>query len=440
MQTTPIATMRSIIRVAAFVVLSICGVRTVAAGGSPPEPVWPPTNFPISFWCGPPEPYITMDQYRQIAAAGFTVVMPPCDGEMTVARNHKILDTARATGLKAIIQDSRMPVSVSGNPMALTSIKAIVKEYKRHPALMGYFIADEPGADAFAGLAEVVAELKKLDPDHIGFINLLPSYATSDLNTTPSQLHTETYDRYLNLYLQTVKPAVLSWDFYHFLNNGDRAGFYGNLYAAQRAISGIQPETTPFWQIVLSVQHGPYRALTEAELRFEAMQTLVFGGSGLVYFTYWQPNDPSFKWSNAIRNRDGTPGPLYEPVKHVNAEVKTLARYLYGAELIATFQSGTIPPDGRANGGDVPIRVVGPGDLSVGFFRGSGGYVYVLAANRDYKTAVSTAISFNVGSHDLELLDRATNKWKKTGTLGVDGRKEVKVDLPAAGAALVRWL
>ena len=47
--------------------------------------------------------------------------MPPCEGEATVARNLKILDTARATGLKAVIQDSRMPLSFTGNNTALAN-------------------------------------------------------------------------------------------------------------------------------------------------------------------------------------------------------------------------------------------------------------------------------------------------------------------------------
>jgi len=409
-----------------------------ARAAAPTEPNWPPKVFPISFWCGPPEPYINTDQYRQIAAAGFTVVMPPCEGEATVARNRKILDTARSTGLKAIIGDPRMPLSVTGNPVALANIKAIVKDYKRHPALMGYFITDEPGAEAFAGLAEVVAELKKLDPEHVAYINLFPNYASSDLNTTPSQLQTDTYDRYLTRYMQTVKPDVLSWDHYHFLTGSDRVGFFGNLYAAQRAVDATNPPTS-FWQIVLSVQHGPYRPLTEAELRFEAMQTLVFGGSGLVYFTYWTPNDPSFKWSNSIRNRDGTPGPLYEPVKHVNEEVRTLAKYLYGALLVSTFQAGEIPPDGRATGGDLPVKVTGAGNLSVGFFRGAGGFVYTLMTNRDYRTPANTVLSVNVGKRDIEQLDIARNKWKKTGASANDATTTVPLEIPAGGAALVRW-
>jgi len=431
--------MQSIMTTIAYVMLALAPGVAPSAGADTAEPNWPPKNFPITFWCGPPEPFITTDQYRQIASAGFTVVMPPCEGEATVARNRKILDTARATKLKAIISDARMPMAITGNGTALANLKAIVKDYHGHPALMGYFITDEPGAAAFAGLAEVVAELKKLDPQHIAYINLLPNYATSDLNTTPSQLQTDTYDRYLGRYMQTVKPDVLSWDYYHFLTDSDRTGFYGNLFAAQRAVAATEP-ATPFWQIVLSVQHGPYRPLTEAELRFEAMQTLVFGGSGLVYFTYWTPNDPSFTWSNSIRNRDGTPGPLYEPVKHVNAEVRTLAKYLYGALLVSTFQSGDIPSDGRGTAGDVPVHVTGPGNLSAGFFRGVGGYAYALITNRDYKAAANTALKLNVGKRDVELLDLATNKWKKVGSTATDGDTAVPLELVPAGAALLRWL
>ena len=79
----------------------------------------------------------------------------------------------------------------------------------------------------------------------------------------------------------------MSWDHYHFTTSGDRPGSSATCMPCS-APYGTQPAIA-FWQIVLSVQHGPYRALTENELRYEAMQTLVFGASGLVYFTYWLP-------------------------------------------------------------------------------------------------------------------------------------------------------
>ncbi len=408
-------------------------------GGQEKNTGWVPKSFPITFWCGPPEPFITAEQYRAIADAGFTVVMPPCEGEATVARNRKILDLTAKTGLKAIISDSRMPLSLSHNPSGAAALRSIVNDYRKSPALMGYFLTDEPGANAFEDLAEVVAELHRLDPDRMVFINLLPNYATSDLTANPSQLNTLTYDQYLDRFMQVVKPDVLSWDHYFFLEGADRPGFFGNLAAAQHASNATQPPA-PFWQIVLSVQHGPYRALTENELRFEAMQTLVYGAKGLAYFTYWEPNDPSFKWSNAIRRRDGSPGTLYEPVRKVNAEVRALGKWLYDAKVEETFQTGKIPPDGKSQPEFSLVKAAGTGDLSIGTFWGDKGFVYVLVTNRDYRSGVKTQIGLQVGKRAVEQLDLATGKWRELGGKpGVEGLLSLPVEMGPSGAILFRW-
>jgi hypothetical protein len=390
-------------------------------------------------WCSPPDAFITPEQYARIAQAGFTVVSPPCGGTGSVARNKKILDLAAGAGLSAIIADDRMPLKITGEPNAAARIKAIVSDYKKHPALLGYFITDEPGAAAFGGLAEVVAELRRLDPARLAYINLFPNYASTELTAHPSQLGTDTYDAYLAAYMSTVKPQMLSWDHYHLMLNGDRAGFFANLASGAKAASSAMP-SVPFWQILLSVKHGGYRALNENELRYQAMQTLAYGAQGLSWFTYWLPDDSSFHWSDSIMNADGTPGPLYEPVKHVNAEVHAIAEWIYGAITVGTFQTGTVPPDGTPASDDLPVHVVGPGNLTVAMFRQAGGYAYVLATNRDYKSVVSTELAISVSDKKLEMLDIASGKWSQAkGDKDNDDRTHIKFDLPAAGAALIRW-
>ena len=399
---------------------------------------WPPKSFPITFWCGPPDPYITLEQYRAIADAGFNLVMPPCEGEASVARNRRILELAAKTGLKAVIGDARMPLALANNPKGKKALSDIVSDYRKSTALMGYFLTDEPGANSFGDLADVVAELHRLDPNRMVFINLLPNYATTDLTANPSQLNSLTYAQYLSRFMEVVKPDVLSWDHYHFLKEGDRPGFFGNLAAGQRA-AGASVPPTPFWQIVLSVQHGPYRALTENELRFEAMQTLAYGGRGLAYFTYWQPGDPSFQWSSSIRSRDGSPGPLYAPVKAVNAEVKALGMWLLDAQIDETFQSGTIPPDGTPASEDSLVKAAGESRLTVGIFRGAKGYIYVLAANRDYKAGAKGQLTLSTGKHTVEQLDLKTGKWSAWAGKPVADTVSGEVLLGPAGAVLLRW-
>lgn len=382
---------------------------------------------------------MTRDQYHLMAEAGFSVVMPPCEGGGTVQANRKILDMAKDEGLGAIIADGRMPLKIAGDTHAAQTIKEIVTDYKRHPALLGYFLVDEPGADAFAGLAEVAAELRRLDPDHLVYINLFPDIASTNLNTTPSQLGTDSYAQYLDRFVQTVHPQVLSFDDYTLLRSGDRPGFFGNLREVQQAADGATPPI-PFWQIVLALQHLSYRLPTENELRFEAMQTLAHGGQGIAYFTYWLPPGSSGLSGPGIMNRDGTPGPLYEPVKHVNADVRAIGKYLYGAKLLSVFQAGTVTPDGVAAPDSSLAHPAGPGDLTIGVFRGEQAHVDVLVTNRNYKSAVSTKVALDVGAHKLEQLDLATQRWKKaTGTQDSDGNTVLSVDLAPAGAALIRW-
>jgi hypothetical protein len=365
--------------------------------------------------------------------------MPPCEGKATKARNNKILELARQTGLKAIISDERMPLAISGKPEALPAIKAIVNDYHKHPALMGYFLTDEPGAEQFAGLADVVAEFKRLDPDHLVYINLFPNYASTNLNAKQSQLQTDSYDAYLSAFMKTVHPSLLSWDHYNLTKHGDRPGFFGNLYSALQ-VANVPDNVKPFWQIVLSVEHGDYRKLTENELRFEAMQSIVFGVSGLVYFTYWLPNDPSFTWENAIANRDGTPGPLYDGVKRVNKEVTTLQKYLYNSLWVETFQTGDIPSDGRGPIADDTIRVTGGSNLTIGVFRGAEGYLYTLVTNRNYTAAASAIMSINLGKRPVEMLNLQTNKWSAIATRrDSDDNTNFTLDLSPAGADLIRW-
>ena len=395
-------------------------------------------TFPISFWCGPPDSFITTEQFRLIKNAGFTIVAPPCEGANTVERNKKILDTAKAVGLKVLLADARMPLSVENMPNAKENLKSIVKDYSRHPALFGYFVTDEPGAGRFSGLAEVVKTLRQLDSAHTAYINLFPNYASNNRQIPQSQLQTDSYLDYLQKYVRTVTPDVLSYDHYHFLQEGDRPGFFGNLEDAQRV---AKTANIPFWNIVLSVQHGPYRALSENELRFEAMQTLVYGGKGLVYFTYWLPQDDStFQWKHAIMNRDGTPRPLYEPVKKVNGEVQALAKWLYTSNIIRTWHTGNIPTDGRPQPSDLPVRSAGEGDLTMGMFRDPKGNVLLMVTNRDYRNNVKSKIRLSIGSHTIESLNLTNGKWSKvTGAKDGEEATLVDVDLSPAGTMLFRW-
>ena len=79
------------------------------------------------------------------------------------------------------------------------------------------------------------------------------------------------------------------------------------------------------------------------------MQTLAFGGKGLLWFTYWQPEAKG--WGDAIINFDGTPTRQYDEIKRINADVQLFGKYLLPAKSVAVLSTGAIP--------GVPVRLAG---------------------------------------------------------------------------------
>src|SRR5687768_14261122 len=181
-----------------IILLSLCAPARAAERG----------EFVVSYWYGPPPKFTTIEHYRRIKEANFNVVFPPraLDPTLTVEQNLKVLDLCRTLNLRAVVYDPRMPRSLSA-PGAKAAIDATVAAYQHQPALMAYFITDEPGAAEFAGLGDVAAYLKAKDPHHPAYVNLFPTYAAPG-----SQLGTETYEQYVDQFVKAVDPFVISYD------------------------------------------------------------------------------------------------------------------------------------------------------------------------------------------------------------------------------------
>jgi chondroitin AC lyase len=369
------------------------------------ERAWQPETFPISYWCGPPPQFTTIERYREIKDAGFTVVFPPCGGA-TPELNHKILGFCKELGLRAFVQDPHMPLAIGGDAKPKAAIDAIVREYADESALAGYFITDEPGAGAFEGLSEVVAALRERDPKHVAFVNLLPNYAT------PAQLGAATYDGYVRGFIERVKPFAISYDHYTFAA-GNAQSFYDQIKAVRSITNDAK---LPFWNIVLAVQHGPYRNLTEPELRWQAMNTLAFGGKGLLWFTYWSPGgmDKSFEWQHAMINPDGTKDPHYEMIAKINRDVRAIGDELLGATSLDVYT----PPEVRPTTRSTTAAASTPNsELRVGWFRSADGTKnLLLMVNQNTR---QSATSGAVQEKDLpppyagyELFDPSTRKWQ----------------------------
>ena len=382
-------------------------------------------EFITSYWYGPPPEQTTFERYQEIKDANFNVVFPPALGNCTPDINHHILNFCQRLGMKAVISDARMPLSLEA-PSARQNLAAIVADYKNHPALFAYFITDEPSASAFPALAQVNAHLKKLDPHHPGFINLFPTYAAPG-----SQLGTETYIEYLDRFARQFKPAVISFDHYPFIQSHDRPDFFENLAHVRNA--AIKHDK-PFWFIAQLTQHYDYRALTEPELRFQAMQALAFGTRGLLWYTYWYPGPSIPTVAGSPINHDGTRNEHYDIIKRINAESRAIGNELLQTKSWATFHTGDpvllLPPRDPS-----PIEPTGPGSFTTGIFLHKDGHHLALIANRDYRKEIKSRARVRSRSASIERYDPNAHQWRKAER---DEAGELEIHLSAGSAILLR--
>jgi hypothetical protein len=253
------------------------------------------------------------------------------------------LKTCEKLGLRAIVRPSSSGVvkwlNLSDEQITAT-VKKQIEDAGDSKAILGYFLADEPGVQKFAALAKAVAAVKKLAPGKLAYINLYPNYATLGAHNL-SQLGTENYAEYLERFVREVKPQILSYDNYNVEFSGDleksarAAKYYTNLLDVRRIAA---EHHLPFWNIVTSNQIRPYTTPpSPANLLLQAYTTLAAGARGLTWFTYYTDG---YRYGpiDASGNRSAT----WSYLKMVNQQVGILGRRL--ARLRSTGVYFTAPP------------------------------------------------------------------------------------------------
>lgn len=341
----------------------------------------------ISLWCSPPVSESTDARYAEVAKAGFTVVMPPCNETPNKSQNKKILDLCQKYGMKAIIKDRRVRNATLTDPEMYIKLDAAIADYSSHPALYGFFVADEPTVDEYADIAAVNQYLLANDPDHIPFIN--------QWSAQWQQGNLPAYEQKIETYLNQVRPKLLSYDCYALFDGGTEGSYYfENLEIIRRC---AQRRNLQFNNIFQCVKHDYYRNPSMSDLRWQIMTTLAYGGRGVTYFTYWtilgdRPLGPS---GEAVIGRDGKPTEHYQQIYSLNREVKMLARTLVKLRSTAVYHTGKIPTQGQALPDGHLISGITGGKAVIGMFSSDDGKAYVMLVSKDLDSDRTLQVSFS---------------------------------------------
>jgi hypothetical protein len=327
----------------------------------------PPTDtnfFPIMAWNSAPKDPAVLRKMHEcgLTIAGF--VAPDT------------LNACRAAGLKAIVSDARVSGYDWANvdaSKARKNVASLVAKVGRNPAIYGYYLRDEPSAGMFPGLAKVADLVRELAPGNWPYINLFPDYAE------PWQLGTTNYSEYLERFIATCHPTLISYDNYSLMDDGSvRENYWSNLEAVRAACKkhGIE-----FWNIVLSVAHFSYRELNAADYRFQVYTTLAYGGRGISYFMYF--TSPTGNYRMGPIDQFGNPTPTWYYMQHANLQIQKHAPTLLQLTSDAVYHFGHSPAGAGGPPANSLLTSAGGDMFMAGDFTHRDGSRYVMIVNKD---------------------------------------------------------
>ncbi len=393
-----------------------------------------PNKFLITNWCGVPHKFIrnadgtlAVHRFQEALDAGINLIAAYDYGYET---NCEVLAACEKLGMKVTMEDGRIHKALHDAEHRRELLEAVVRDYSSYPALQGYHIVDEPNSGAFPALADIREILSELDPAHEAYYNLFPNYASLEMLGNPS------YYDHVEQFVEMVKPEILSYDHYHFCKveapkeevkidndrerqiyeaayvNVNRPGFFDNI---EDCMAVSQKTGVPFMIIILVVEHGCYRNLTEAELRWEVFNSLAYGIKRISYFTYWTPGvdydegDDLWHWKDGMIAKDGTQTHHYHEVARINKELQPIGNILLPYDIREVYHFGS-EPDGKVRywpGASGDITEMTADRATVGLYDGG----YVLVANKNYTDPTTVTFRVTDGKR-VRLYDKLAGVWK----------------------------
>ena len=263
-----------------------------------------------------------LEQYQWIADAGFTIAAPPL-GTSSPDYILRMLDAAEKVGIQQIIWDENVNTILMNSSLsdddAMAQVRRAMVSYSDHPAFFGNMITDEPQMREYEALALGEKRYKELFPDKMYYLNLFPVVATSD------QLGTDSYDTYLQTYVDMVTSDYLCYDHYPLLpdtGGGSRLvdDFLYNMELAQKHMAESKGEVWTFLQSMgYSIKKDPN---CEEDFRAQVGAALAYGLRGIQWFCYYSPNyGGAENFTPAIITLDGKKTEKYEMLRTVNQEI-----------------------------------------------------------------------------------------------------------------------
>lgn len=344
------------------------------------------------------------------------------------------LDDVWAAGLYAYVMDPRC-YQYNWNEFdaetARKNFRELAAETKDHPAVIGYYLRDEPSTANFKGLAEMSAIVREFAPGKIPYINLFPNYVDKEAIQCSYREHVERF-------IESCKPSYLSYDFYGIFTDKHpevkknpsyvRPGMWENL-ALFRELS--QKHRIPFWVINLTTSHWGFRVPTPADLSFQAYSALAYGARGLGHFTYITPALSDFYIGPVAV--DGAKNPVWYDVAALNKQLLALGPLIEQLESTAVYHFPVDQPGQEKPTAKSLIAKISGGRFVVGDFTApADGGRYAMIVNCDLVNPVTPAITFRGDREKVKMVSLGNpserQPYQRGAKLGPGGAMLLKME------------
>ncbi len=320
------------------------------------------------------------------------------------------LKVAKNAGLKYLVTDRRFYPAYE-KVFERADAERLAQDYRSLPAdlratLYGYALCDEPHYtnEHLRNVSDWKWFLERADPEKLVYVNLVASYAPSynwggfkggreDGILDDNGKHS--YEQYLSSYIDSLRPAVVSFDHYPFFKGGKmRRDYFYNLAIIRERAAG-----KPFWAYPMTVDHLTYADPDEAQLNFMYFCPVAYGAKGLVAFCFWAPNDEK-DYRLSLIDRAGKPTVKYPIVQRLNLYIKRfLGPIVMNAQLPAVFHASRFPAgqqfiNDTISVGTKLIRSSENKNLLLGVFK-TKTVTYLLIVNKDLQPAKGSRIQLN---------------------------------------------
>lgn len=335
------------------------------------------------------------------------------------------LDVAEAQGVKTLAQDlaSFSGFQTAAPPFTEDTVINNVSWLNNYNMLEGYYVWDEPFTTNLTQARDLRNYFKAHDPSRLAFSVMLPSYG-------PYIWSDSTYPSYVNSYISTIDPEVVSFDYYPFRENLTSTTLITNDlwkdfgYIRKKALQYSKPLW--FYFQAVGMQPGQVSIMNLERIRVQMYAALSYGVKGLSYYT-----------SHQALIEDGTydKTPMFNDLKALNTAVKNIGNYLFGKQAEQLYHTGVSSTNRTRyyldNLSSSALINTAPNDLIIGVFGDAGTTKYLMITNKNFSAA-------KTGTITLKSLKKVSqfNKSTNTTTVLSTSTTSIAISIPAGDAAL----